>query len=248
MSDLTKAGAAFILAEEALTLTQFYDDLGIYSLKDLKLWAPIRDKESISRRLLKNGWDPIDEHTGLTFCRKEKVSAVRIYWLDDAEFEEAIKDAAKVLVNGSARSILCLEEQLVGLCELEFIDFREVESRWQFVAFEILNRGILDPVRLQSAARRRGVSRPLADMLQALKDDLAVEISDASISELRSASPITWASAKRKCQSLRRSYKVAHDSSGVSFRQFLAQRWNADSNAMLIKHAVESGIKFLRSK
>ena len=67
LSDLTKADADFILAEEALTLTQFYDDLGIYSLKDLKLRAPIRERQSISQQLLKNGWEPIDEHAGLTF-------------------------------------------------------------------------------------------------------------------------------------------------------------------------------------
>ena len=250
LSELTDAKTAFIVADEALRLTEFYDDLGIYSLQDLKLAAPFREKRSISQKLLENGWAANDQDIGLTFCRKEKAFNVRIYWLDDAEFEATTKDAGTILVNGTTRPILCLEEQVIRLCELEFVAFREIESRWQFVASEILNRGMLNPSRLKSAARRRGVGRPLAEMLQNLKDELEVEIPDVLISELRSSSPNRLLAAKRKIRSLLQSYRTAKTDgiSNISFRQFLAKRWKTESNAMMLKHAVKAGVRFLRSK
>ncbi len=250
LSELTDAKIAFIIADEALRLTQFYDDLGVYSLQDLRLVAPFGEKRSISQKLLENGWDKTDQNIGLTFCRKEKACNVKIYWLDDTEFEATIKDAGSILINGTIRPILSPEEQMIRLCEMEFIAFREIESRWQFVASEILNRGLMNPSRLKSAARRRGVGRPLADMLQNLKDELEVDVSTDLISDLRSSSPNRLSAASRKIRSLRQSYRAAttHGVSNISFLRFLAQRWNADSHAMMVKNAVKAGIRFLRSK
>lgn len=250
LSELTEAKIAFIIADEALRLAQFYDDLGIYSLRDLRLAAPFGEKTSVSQKLLENGWVATDQNIGLTICRKEKAFSVKISWLDDAEFDASTNDAESIWINGTARPILSPEEQMIGLCELEFIDFREIESRWQFVASEILNRGMLNPSRLKSAARRRGVGRPLADMLQNLKDELEVDVSDDLISDLRSSSPNRLSAASRKIRSLRQSYRAATTDgiSNISFPRFLAQRWNADSHAMMLKHAVKAGVRFLRSK
>jgi hypothetical protein len=251
LSELTDARTAFVVADEALRLTQFYDDLGIYSLQGLRLAAPFGEKGSIGRKLAESGWDATDQNIELTFCRKENAFHVRIYWLDDAEFEATTKDAGNILINGNARRIVSFEEQLISLCELEFITSRETECRWQFVASEILDRGILNTSKLRSAARRRDISRPLADMLQNLKVELDVNIADDLIVELRNNSLNKLSSANRRIRSLRQSYRTAAATQGlanISFRQFLAERWKADSNAMLVKHAVKAGIKFLWSK
>jgi hypothetical protein len=250
LSRLTEAKISYVVADEALRLTQFYGDLGIYSLQELRLAAPYGEKGPIGEKLVEGGWETVGQDFGLTWCRNENAFNIRIYWLDDAEFQSSVKGGGNILIQGTLRPILPLEEQLVSLCEREFIAFRELESRWQFVASEILNRGAPSVPRLISTARRRGVSRQLADMFQTLKDELGVNIPDDLIVNLRNSSPNTLTSAKRTFGRLWQNYRTAktYRNSNLSFPRFLAERWSADSNAMAVKHAVKAGIKFLRSK
>jgi len=250
LSALTDSQIEFLVADETLRLTHICNDLGIYSLQHFSLAAPFRVKKNFDQILFDSGWESIEKGTELTFSQKEKVSNLRIYWLGDAEFETQIKIAGNVLIKDISRPTLSLERQIINLCEKEFISCREEQSRWQYITSEFLNRETLDHPKLASIARQRSVAHHLADMFKSLKEDFEVDIDEGLIVELRRSSLNRPPSLRRKIANLWQSYRTLrkHGNSEISFREFLAQRWEADSNTNLLKHAAKAGMRSLQSK
>jgi hypothetical protein len=249
-AELNESKIEFIVADETIRLAEIYNDSGIYSLQNFGLIAAFGVKARLSRKVIENGWATAEKNIELSFCQKEKVSNLRIFWVNDAEFRARAKTTGNVLIKGFSRPALSLEEQIINLCRKEFVPFQDEESRWQFIVSEIFNRQKPDRAKLISAAQEHDAALELIEMLQSLKNDFDVNIKNDLIVELRRNSMNKLSSLKRKAKILWQSYRTLkkYGNSKIGFYEFLAQRWNADSKKKFLEHAGQTGIKILKSK
>ncbi len=248
------AGAIWIIiADETLQLAEIRNDIGIYSLANFGLMAPISRKKEFLQILIENSWDTENDGIEITRCKKDRTSHINVLWLSDFDFDSRMKTSESILVKDCAQSILSAEEQVLNLCAREFSISGDENSHWQFVIFELFNAQKIDPDRLTLLARKRWLSNKLAHMLQILIDDFEAKIPFELVEGLRKCPKASKAvSIRRKIRNLRESYQMFQEygdqtGSKARFLEFLAERWKTDSNIVLIKHAVKSGLRLFQT-
>lgn len=253
-SALKSAKIEFIIADENIRLIEIYNDTGIYSLQNFSIAAPISSKKEFAQILSENCWESCKEELESTKFKQDKALNINILWLNDKEFAAQSKDKELVLVDNELQPIVCAEEQILNLCEEEFLISGDEKNRYQFIVSKIFQTQNIDAQKLILLAQRRRSAHPLAQMLEKLENDFAIKISIELLNNLQQSKRTGRIfSIKQKIETLKNSYRIYAESekqSGANpkFLEFLAKRWKIESNKVLLKHAVKSGIRLLQAK
>jgi hypothetical protein len=251
---LKAANIEFVIADEAIRLTEIYHDLGLFSLQNFSIILPISRKKEFCQKLSKNLWEICQEGIEETRIRIGKSFYVQALWISDKEFVAEFQTAENILIKEILYPVLCPERQLLNLCANEFLIFDNENNRRQFIAAELFKAQKINPEKLILLTEKLDLAPQLAKMLQKLVDDFETRLPDNLINELRNISQNgRMFLVKQKIKKMRQSYHIyfnyqKQSKSKISLLEFLKKRWKVNSGKVLIRHAIESCMRLVRAK
>jgi len=250
-ADLNALQINFIVADEAFRVTEIYNDLGIFSLQNFSVMAPIRQKKELCGRLIENLWEICDDGVGRTHCKRDKVSGVDLLWTDDKEFDDQCEGAERDLVEKISVPIVRVEAQILNLCENRFMVHGDEESDWQFIAGALFKSGKIDSSKLIELARRRRLTYELAKMIDLLAGDFDLKVPHDLLAELgKSRPPGRVMLIGGRINSIRQDYRLylqdeTRHGPRAGLIEFLERRWGVDSYGDLVRQGIRSCMRLL---
>ncbi|MBX7174802.1 MAG: hypothetical protein K1X72_27750, partial [Pyrinomonadaceae bacterium] len=251
---LKTANIKFLIADESIRLIEIYNDTGIYSLQNFSIAAPNKHKKEFVQILNKNNWEIDREEFERTYFKCSKSLNIEILWLNATEFSTHLKNADLILIGETLQPIICAEEQILNLCENEFLVLGEENHRCKLIISELFMAQKIDFKKLILLAQKRGLVFQLMQRLEELDNNFDVKIPPQLLTNLRRSKKTgRFFIFKQKIQNLKNSYQMYIESErefGIkpNFFEFIAKRWKIKSNKVLLKHAVKSGIRLLQTK
>jgi hypothetical protein len=252
--DLNNLRIDFIIGDAVFRATEIYNDLGIFSLQNFAVIAPITQKKEFCQSLINNLWELCDDVAHRIHCKKDKALGIDILWTDDVTFEDRSKEADFVLIGNNKLPILRAEEQILNLCEDRFLIYGDEDSDWQFIAGALFNSGEIESSKLIERAERRHLSREVANMIDAIKADFAVQVPAELLTELRNIRPRgRFLLFQDRVRRLRQDYRIyleyeTRDGLKPGFVEFMERRWETDSYSDLIRHGLRCCVRILQDR